>query len=103
VIADGEAARLGPGQALEALRRRLVQVAAAWRADVTGDPFAAPAEIVGGGDVGEEVEAELVAQVARGFRQTGRVDDQCRLGLGLANFDEPGNAVVVQDATPRSS
>jgi hypothetical protein len=61
VVADGEAARLRPRQPLEPLRRGLVQVAPAGRADVAGDAFAGPAEVVGGGDVREEVEAELVA------------------------------------------
>jgi hypothetical protein len=59
--------------------------------------------IVGRGDVREEVEAELVTQVARRFRQARRVDDERRLAVGLANLDEPGNAVVVQLATSRSS
>ena len=59
--------------------------------------------MVGRGDVREEVEAELVTQVARRFRQARRVDDERRLAVGLANLDEAGNAVVVQLATPRSS
>src|SRR6266511_1397096 len=103
VVADGEAARLRPRQALEALRRRLVQVAPSGRADVTRDALAGPAEVVGGGDVGEEVEGEIVAEVAPRLRQARRVDDKRRLALGLTNLDEPGTAVVVQLATPRSS
>jgi hypothetical protein len=65
VVADREPARLGSGQALEALGRRLVQVAPPRGADVAGDTLAGPAEIVRRRDVGEEVEPELVTEVAR--------------------------------------
>jgi hypothetical protein len=59
--------------------------------------------IVGRRDVRKEVEAELVTQMARRFGQARRVDDEGRLAVGLANLDEPGDAVVAQLATPRSS
>jgi hypothetical protein len=59
--------------------------------------------IVGRGDVREEVEAELVTQMACCLGQAWRVDDERPLAVRLANLDESGNAVVVQLATPRSS
>ena len=103
VVADRESQRLRLRQPLVALRRGLVQVAAAGGADVTRDALRAPAEVVGGGDVREEVEAQLVTQVQRGLDQTRRVDDDRRLAVSLLNLDEPGYTVVVQDATPRIS
>jgi len=103
VIADGEAARLRAWQPLEALRRRLVEVAPADGPDVAGYALAAPAEVIGRGDVGEEVEAELVAQMARGFGQARGIDDEGRLAFCFADLDQPGNAVEIQDATPCSS
>src|SRR6185312_10297324 len=90
-------------QPLQPLRHRLAPVATARRPDVPGDGALAPAEAVGSCDVGEEVEAELVAQVARGLGQARGVDDERRLALRLADLDQPRHAVVVQDATPRSS
>jgi hypothetical protein len=103
VVADRKSQRLRLRQTLVALRRGLVQVAAAGCADVTGDALCAPAEVVRGGDVREEVEAQLVTQVQRGLDQTWRVDDNGRLAVLLLNLDEPGYTVVVQDATPRIS
>jgi hypothetical protein len=41
--------------------------------------------------------------MAGGLRQARRVDDDRRLAVFFADLDEPGNAVVVQDDTPRSS
>jgi hypothetical protein len=38
-----------------------------------------------------------------GFHQTWRVDGDGRLAVAFLNFHEPGDALVVQDATPRIS
>jgi hypothetical protein len=59
--------------------------------------------VVRGGDIGEEVEAELVAQVSRGLGESRRIDDERRLAVPLLNLDQPRNAVEVQEATPRIS
>ena len=75
VVADREPLRLRLGQALVALRRQARSGRGRRRADVAGDAVRAPAEVVGGGDVGEEVEAELVTQVQRRVHQARRVDD----------------------------
>jgi hypothetical protein len=88
---------------LVALRRRLVEIAPRARSDVAGDALLTPAEIVGGRDVGEEIEAEFVAQVTRSLGDPRRVDDDCRLPVCLAYLDDAGNAVEIQDATPRIS
>ena len=61
VVADREALRLALRQGLEPMRRGCVQVATPGGADVPGDAGAAPAEVVGRGDVREKVEALLVA------------------------------------------
>jgi hypothetical protein len=37
------------------------------------------------------------------LHQTRRVDDDRRLAVSFLNLHEPGDAVVVQDATPRIS
>jgi hypothetical protein len=103
VIADAEAPRLRRRQLLETGRRRAVQVAAARRADVPGDALAAPAQVVGRGDVREEVEPELVADVAGGLDEPRGVDDDRCLAVPLLDLDESRNAVEVQDATPRIS
>src|SRR5436190_2891358 len=66
VVADREPVRFWLRETLEALRRRLVQITAARRADVTGDTLCAPAEVVGGGNVREVVEAQFVSQVQGG-------------------------------------
>jgi len=95
--------RLRLRQTLETLRRRLVQVAAARRADVAGDTLCAPAEVVGRRDVREVVEAKLVPQVQGGLHETGRIDDDRCLAVSFLNLHEPGDTVVVQDATPRIS
>ena len=63
VVVHREALRLRRRPARQALGAGRVDVAAAARADVAGDALAAPAEVVGRGDVGEEAEAHLVAQV----------------------------------------
>src|SRR5262249_38909105 len=103
VEADGEPFRLRRRQPLKALRHRPVQVATTGRPDVARDGALTPAEVIRRSDVGEEVGAELVPQMARRFRQARGVDDERRLALRFADLDEPGNAPVVQEATPRSS
>ena len=55
------------------------------------------------GEVGEKVEAELVTQMQRGIHHAWRVDDERRLAVPLARLDQSGDAVEVQDATPRIS
>jgi hypothetical protein len=41
--------------------------------------------------------------VQGGIHQTRRVDDDGRLAVRFVNLHEPGDAVVVQEATPRIS
>src|SRR5581483_3427528 len=104
VVVHREALRLRLGQARVALRARGVQVAPGGRADVAGHPLLAPAQVVGRGDVGEEAELELVAEVAAGFEQPRGVDDERRLAVGLLRLDEARNSVELgQEATPRIS
>src|SRR5947208_7283354 len=103
VVADGEAAGLFARQALVPLRRRLVQVATALGADVAGHALRAPAEVVRGRNVRQVVEAELVTQVHGRVHEAWRVDNDGRLAVLFLNLDEPGDAVVAQDATSRIS
>ena len=84
-----------------ALRRRLVQIPARWCPDVARHAGLAPAQVVGRGEVGEKVEAKLVTQMQRGINDARRVDDERRLAVLLARLDQSGDAVEVQDATPR--
>ena len=65
-------------------------------------PFA-PAEVVDGREVGQEVEALLVAEVRAGLDDAGRVDDERRLAVRLLALDEPRDAFEGQLATPRIS
>ncbi|MDX6401595.1 MAG: hypothetical protein QOF27_2201, partial [Gaiellaceae bacterium] len=44
-----------------------------------------------------------VTQVQRGINDTRRVDDERRLTVLLARLDQSGDAVEIQDATPRIS
>ena len=81
-----------------------MDVAAADRADVARDLLLAPAEVVGGGDVGEEVEAVLVAEERARLDEPGGVDDERRLAERLARLDDAGHAGVRRhSATPRIS
>ena len=74
----------GAGQGLEALGHRQVEVAAGRRCRCTRRrPCPAPAEVVGGRDVREEVEPLLVAQVGAGLEQRRRLDDERRLAVAL--------------------
>jgi hypothetical protein len=70
---------------------------------MAGDALLPPAEIVRGGDVGEEVEAELVAQVEAGLDEARRVDDERRLAVGLLRLDEARHSLIGHEATPRIS
>ena len=81
----------------------MVQVAARARADVPRDFTFAPAEVVGGGDIGEKVETEGVAQMASSLKQACRIDNERRLTMGLDRLDETWHAFVAHDATLRSS
>ena len=103
MVADREALRLRLGERSEPLRGGEVEIASGGGADVAGDAAPAPAEVVGGGDVGEEREAVLVAEAGRRLDQPGRLDDDGRFAVGLANLDETGYSVPAQLATPRSS
>jgi hypothetical protein len=100
VVRDREPLRLRLGQLLQPLRAGRVQVAAAAGADVAGDALLAPAEIVGRGDVGEEVVALLVAEVLAGLAQERGLDDEGRLAVGRLRLQQ---ARDLQLATPRSS
>ena len=80
-----------------------VQVAARGGADVAGDAALAPAEVVDGGDVGQEVEP-VAAEVLAGVDQAGRVDDDRLLPVLVARLDEAGHVVEQgYEATPRIS
>src|SRR5581483_9959620 len=103
VVADREPLRLRRRQPLEALRRGHVQIAAPGGADVAGDGALAPAEVVGRRDVGQEAEALLVAEVPGRFDEPARLDDERRLAVRLAGLDQPGDFLVAQLATSRSS
>ena len=104
VVRDREPLRLGIRDAREPLRAGRVQVAPGGGADVPGDALLAPAEVVGRGDVAQDVEAVLVAQAGARLDQPRRVDDERRLAERLPRLDEAGNARVRgHSATPRIS
>ena len=74
------------------------------RPDVARDLLLAPAEVVGGGDVAEEVEAVLVAEHGARLHEPRRVDDERRLAECLARLDHARDARVRRhSATPRIS
>ena len=66
----------------------------AGRAPVAGDSLRAPAEVVGGGDVGEHVEPELVTAVEGSLHEALALDDDGRLAVRLPFLHEPWQAVV---------
>jgi hypothetical protein len=103
VVVHGEALRLRLRRLLQPLRAGPVEVAPGSRSDVARDAGAAPAEVVGRGDVGQDVEALDVAQVGARLDEPSRVDDERRLAVCLPRLDEAGNALVGQLATPRIS
>jgi hypothetical protein len=80
-----------------------VEIAALGRTVVAGDSPGAPAQVVRGADVGEEVEALLVAEVLTSLDQAGRIDDQRRLAVRLLRLNQTRDAFKRQDATPRIS
>jgi hypothetical protein len=90
----------GDGSALAA---GVVQVATDCRPVVPGDASRAPAEVVRGGDVGEEPEPLDVAEVEARLDQASGVDDERRLPVLLLRLDDSRYALVRQDATPRIS
>src|SRR5206468_2017336 len=102
VVADREALRLHLGQRLQALGHREVDVAPARRSDVTRDTAAAPAEVVGGDDVAQQVEAELVLREGARVADPLALDRDRRLAEGLLQRDEAGRGPpVVHVATSR--
>src|SRR4051812_22161369 len=104
VVADREALRLELGQHLEALRHRMHEVASARGADVAGDAFAAPAEVVGRDHVDADVEAELVARVLARLADPSRLDRHGRHVERAAMRDVARHAVPVGHvATPTRS
>jgi hypothetical protein len=103
VVIDGEPGRLGLGRAGEPLGCGLVQVAAGVGAEVAGDSALAPGEVVDRRDVGEEVEAFLVAEVQARFDESRRIYDKRRLAVRVLALDEARDSLKGQLATPRSS
>jgi hypothetical protein len=81
----------------------VVQVATDCSPVVAGDTSRAPGEVVRGSDVGEEPEPLDVAEMEARFDQSSGIDDDRRLPVRFLRLDEPGNAFVGQDATPRIS
>jgi hypothetical protein len=63
----------------------------------------APAEVVDRRDVGEEVEALLVAEVEARLDDPGGIDDERRLAVRILALDQAGYALEGQEATPRIS
>jgi hypothetical protein len=80
-----------------------IEVAARAGSVVAGDPALAPAEIVDGRDVGQEVESLFVAEVRARLGDPRRVDDERRLAVGVLALDEAWYALERQLATPRIS
>ena len=66
-------------------------------APISGHGALVPAEVVGRGDVGEEVEAEPVAEVERRLDEPCGLDDDGRLAVLLRLRQEPRNALVAHD------
>ena len=82
----------GSGTCASPCEPGLVEVAARRRADVPGDALLAPAEVVRGGDVAQEVEPLLVAEVRARLDEACRVDDEGRLAECLARLDDARDA-----------
>src|SRR6266536_453568 len=105
VVVDAEARALGLGQPGEAPGAGRVDVPAPCCALVARDLLLRlrPAEVVRRREIGEEVEALLVAQVEARFAQAGRIDYQRRLAVGLVRFHQSRYSLKGQLATPRIS
>jgi hypothetical protein len=103
VVVEREAPGLRLGELGETLRARDVQIPTVGRADVPGYAALTPAEIVGRGDVREEVEAELLAEVLARLDEALPLDDERRLAVRLPRLDESRDVAVCQLATPRIS
>ena len=103
MIVDGEARRFRLGGARVPLGAERVDVAARRSAVVTGDLALAPTEVVDRRDVGQEVEAFLVAEVGARLDQASGIDDERRLAVRVLALDEPGDSLKGQLATPRIS
>ena len=73
--------------------------------DVAGHALLAPAEVVGGRDVGEEVEAGLVPQPDGRLHEALALDDHRRLAVAGPLLDEPRHPRerLSHSATPRIS
>src|ERR671930_1577341 len=103
VVVHRDALRLQLGDDLEALRRRPVEVAAGRRADVARDALLPPAEVVRRGDVGEEGEAVLVAEVERRLDEPVGLDGHRLLAVRLLLRHVAGHVLPAHEATPRTS
>jgi hypothetical protein len=104
VVVDREPLRLRLRCGARALGHRLVQVAAVGRPVIAGHADLAPAEVVRGRDVREEVEALDVTQMRAGLAYPGGIDYERRLAEREPGLDEAGDALVgTQLATPRIS
>ena len=103
VVVDGEARRLRFRSAGVALCAQRVDVAAGGGPVVAGDLALAPAQVVDGRDVGEEVEAFLVTEVDARLDESRRVDDERRLVVRVLAPDQPRDPFEGQLATPRIS
>jgi hypothetical protein len=97
---------------LQALRHRCVQVAPAARADEARHGTVRPAQVVDGRDVGEKAEAKVVAQIGGRLEQIDGLDDDGRLSVLFASFNQAGQrrevgglrrAQLAHEATLRSS
>src|SRR6187401_2364305 len=103
VVVDGEAGGLRSRRSRKALRALRPEIAARGGAVVAGDLSPAPAEVVDGRDVGEEIEAPLVPEVRARLGHPSGVDDERRLAVRVHTLDEAGHAFEGQLATPRIS
>src|SRR5215213_5632898 len=103
VVRDREALRLRLRLSREPPGSGPVDVASLSMAPIAGNRALVPAEVVGRGDVGEEVEAALVAQEFRRFPQPPCLHDHRGLAAVLGHRGEPGDVGERHEATPRMS
>src|SRR5215217_3098990 len=90
VVGDGEARRLGFRLPRQAPRPRAVDVAATLAAPVAGDSSLVPAQVIRHRDIGEKVEAELVAAVPRSLFEPGGLDYDGGFTVFVGFADEAG-------------